>query len=135
MSLSTIPFALAVDDHPVILESMCAILDEAGFRCYKACDGDAAIGLLGISGVSITLLFSDVEMPGSIDGFTLARHVADHYPWIEIVIASGTLTPKDGDLPAKAIFIAKPFCAEMVHDHLRQMLPDGKKPEPLREAA
>lgn len=135
MTTSTIPFALAVDEDPLILCDIQNILEDAGFRCYEADDGDVAVVLLGKHADSVTLLFSDVEMPGSIDGFELARHVAEHWPWIEIVIASGNIRPNPGDMPEKATFIAKPFPAQMVRDHLRRNLPDDKKPEPLRQAA
>lgn len=117
MTTSTIPFALAVDDDPLILCDIQNILEDAGFRCYEADDGDAAVVLLGKHADSVTLLFSDVEMPGSIDGFELARHVAEHWPWIEIVIASGNIRPNPGDMPEKATFIAKPFPAQMVRRH------------------
>lgn len=135
MSKSTVPFALAVDDDPFILMEICNILQDAGFRCHSADDGDAAKELLPLFAESITLLFSDVEMPGGTNGFELARHVAENYPWIEIVIASGRMKPSDTDMPAKATFLAKPFSAQLVHDHLREILPDGKKPEPLKTAA
>lgn len=135
MSTSITPSALAVDDDPLILFDIQNILEDAGFRCHDADDGDAAIVLLGKHADSVTLLFSDVEMPGSIDGFALARHVAEHWPWIEIVITSGNIRPNSGDMPEKATFIAKPFSAQMVRDHLRRTLPDDKKPEPLRQPA
>lgn len=83
---------------------------------------------------NIILLFSDVEMPGGTNGFALARHVAKHWPHIEIVIASGRIKPEAGDMPEKATFIGKPFSKAMVHDHLRKTLPDRKKPEPLKVA-
>lgn len=54
------------------------------------------------------MLLTDVEMPGALDGFALAGHVAEHWPHIEIVVSSGRLKPKDGDLPSKAVFIMKP---------------------------
>ena len=84
---------------------------------------------------TITLLFSDVDMPGGTNGFALARHVAENYPWIEIVIGSGRVRPETGDLPEKATFLSKPFNAQMIHGHLRETLPDGKLPEPLKNAA
>ena len=65
----------------------------------------------------VTLLFSDVEMPGDTDGFALAHYVAEHWPWIEIVIASGNVKPGPGDMPDKATFIGKPFNDRMVHRH------------------
>jgi DNA-binding NtrC family response regulator len=80
------------------------------------------------------LLFSDVDMPGDTNGFALAHHVAENYPWIEIVIGSGHLRPRAGDLPEKATFVSKPFNPRMIHGHLRQSLPDDKLPEPLKKA-
>jgi DNA-binding NtrC family response regulator len=134
MTISTIPYALIVDDDPIILMDLDGILTDAGFRCYEAGHGDAAMALLPQYAENIVLLFSDVEMPGATDGFALARHVAETYPWIEIVIASGRIRPTPGDMPAGATFLSKPFSPHMVHEHLRNTLPDGKKPEPLKRA-
>lgn len=134
MSQSTVPFAMIVDDDPIILMDLDGILTDAGFRCYEADNGDAAVVMLPEYAANITLLFSDVEMPGDTNGFALARHVADNYPWIEIVIASGRIKPEPGDMPDRATFLGKPFTAQMVHSHLRETLPDGKKPEPLLRA-
>ena len=134
MTTSTVPYALAVDDDPLILMDVTTILEDAGFRTYEADDGDAAIAMLPEYAHTITLLFSDVDMPGDTNGFTLAHHVAENYPWIEIVIGSGHLQPKEGDLPEKATFVSKPFNAQMIHGHLRETLPDGKLPDPLKTA-
>lgn len=134
MTLSTAPYALAVDDDPLLLMSTCDILEDAGFRCHSADHGDAAKAMLPEHAENITLLFSDVEMPGDTNGFALARHVDEHWPWIEIVIASGRIKPEPGEMPEKATFIGKPFSAAIVHEHLRAKLPDGKKPEPLKTA-
>lgn len=134
MTVSTDPYALIVDDDPIILMDLDDILSDAGFRCVEAPHGDAAMALLPDRAENVTLLFSDVEMPGGTDGFALARHVSSTYPWIEIVIASGRIRPEPGDMPKNATFLGKPFSARMVHDHLRAILPDGKKPEPLKKA-
>jgi len=134
MTTSTVPYALAVDDDPFILMDVTAILEDAGFRTYEADNGDAAIAMLPEYAHTITLLFSDVDMPGHTNGFALANHVAENYPWIEIVIGSGHLQPKEGDMPEKATFVSKPFNAQMIHGHLRETLPDGKLPEPLKNA-
>lgn len=135
MTQSTEPYALVVDDDPIILMDACGILEDAGFRFFEAHNGDEAKALLAESAESVILLFSDVEMPGDTDGFALARYVTEHWPWIEIVIASGRIRPGPDELPAKATFISKPFNHDMVHNHLRKTLPDGKKPEPLKNAA
>ena len=134
MEVSTTPYALVVDDDALILMDACDILEQAGFRFYEASCGDEAKTLLAAHAQNVTLLFSDVEMPGDIDGFALARHVAECWPWIEIVIASGNVEPGAADMPDKATFIRKPFNSRMVHDHLRETLPDQKKPEQLKRA-
>ena len=134
MAVSTVPFAVVVDDDTLILMNASDILSDAGFRTLEASNGDQAMEIIEDKGESIVLLFTDVEMPGQTDGFALARHVAQHWPDIEIVVASGRVKPDPGDMPVKATFLSKPFNAEAIHEHLRQTLPDGKKPEPLKHA-
>ena len=134
MTASTVPFALVVDDDPMILMDTTAILEDAGFRVHEAMDGDEAKGVLSQHSESIVLLFSDVDMPGSTNGFDLARHVDDHWPHIEIVIASGHVLPKDGDMPERATFLSKPFNRRTIYEHLARILPDEKKPKPLTKA-
>lgn len=134
MVLSTVPFALVVDDDPLILMDTTAILEDAGFRVHEAMDGEEAKAILSKHAQSIVLLFSDVDMPGPTNGFSLARHARDNWPHIEIVIASGHVLPSAGDMPDKATFISKPFSKRVVHQHLAKMLPNDKKPEPLAKA-
>lgn len=134
MTLSTVPYAIVVEDDPIIMMETSYILEEAGFRIYEAYDGDEAVRMLDAKWESTILLFSDVDMPGSMNGFALARYVAERWPLIEIVIASGHQSPKKGDMPAKATFVTKPFNQRMIHEHLQEILPDDKKPEPLKTA-
>ena len=124
--------ALVVDDDDILRMDVIEILEQAGFHTLEAETGDQAILVLEQHHLDVTLLFSDVEMPGSRNGFALAREVAVKWPYIAIVIASGRLKPAEGDLPEGAHFIGKPFSAETVHGHLQEILPDGGKPEPLR---
>ena len=98
------------------------MLEEAGFKPLEAADADAALALLEQFHGSVQVLFTDVQMPGSRDGFSLARHIAAVWPHIGIVVASGQMRPRDDDLPSGAVFIAKPFSVEVVHDHLRKIL-------------
>lgn len=135
MVTAKIPYALVVEDDVLILMHICDILEEAGFRFYEASTAAGAIALLEGLAENVVLLFSDVELEGGADGFELAHYAEVHWPWIEIVIASGHIQPKPGDMPDKATFIRKPFNSHMVHDHLQATLPDGKKPELLKRRA
>ena len=57
MSMSTVPYALVVDDDPIILIDVCNILEEVGFRFYEASNGVAAKELLEHHADKVTLLF------------------------------------------------------------------------------
>lgn len=68
----------------------------------------------------------------SLNGFAVAREAARRWAHIVIVVASGQVQPGPGDMPDGARSIGEPFTADMVHDHLGEILPDGREPEPLR---
>lgn len=111
------------------------ILEDAGFPASEAVDVEQALHILEKHGSMIDLLFTDAQMPPSErDGFELARECAQGWPNIHILVASGVVRPAPDDLPEGAIFINKPFSAQIVHDRLKEMLPETKHPEPLRKS-
>lgn len=116
--MSDTPHALVVDDDFVIRMDAIDILEQAGFHVLDAEHGDAAFDLLKVRHPEVVLLFTDVQMPGELDGFALARCVATSWPHISIVVASGHVKPEPGSMPDKARFIGKPFNATLVHTHL-----------------
>jgi CheY-like chemotaxis protein len=122
------PYALVVDDVALIRLDVVDILENAGFRTFEASAVDAAIDALGKHADDIQLLFSDVQMPGSNDGFHLSRVCNERWPHVAILIASGRLTPSPGELPEAACFIGKPFSPDVVYDRLQKLLPDGACP-------
>jgi len=126
------PCALVVDDDGMIRMDAVDILEEAGFTTFEAASGDKALILLEAHHACLSLLFTDVQMPGEHDGFALARKVSVAYPHISIVVASGRIEPGPADMPVGACFIGKPFSAQIVHRHLHEVLPDEQKPDPLR---
>ncbi|WP_313898979.1 response regulator [Methylobacterium sp. J-059] len=126
------PYALVADDDFLIRMDAETILEDAGFHALSAENGVEALRLLELHAPSIVLLFTDVEMPGGPDGFELARTTSRRWPDISIVVASGGVKPGPDDLPEGAVFLGKPFSAEIVHRHLDKILPDGRKPEPLK---
>ncbi|MGI3904179.1 MAG: response regulator [Janthinobacterium lividum] len=129
------PYALVVDDDFLIRMEAMDILEQAGFQVLDAEDAATALELLKTRHPEISLLFTDVQMPGELDGFALARRVAASWPHISIVVASGHVKPGPGMMPDKARFVGKPFSAAVVHAHLQEILPGSKKPEPLRHSA
>ena len=79
---------LVVEDEPITRMDVVGQLEEAGFRVFEAPDADRAIKILE-SNSAIRILFTDVDMPGSMDGLKLAAAVRDRWPPIQIVVASG----------------------------------------------
>ncbi|TNC08816.1 response regulator [Methylobacterium terricola] len=121
-----------VDDDPLIRMNAAEMLADAGFQTLEASHVEEALGVLGQHHPAIVVLFTDVQMPGAQDGFALARHTAKHWPHISIVVASGRARPGPDDMPKGARFVGKPFSAEVVFHHLKEVVPDEHKPEPLR---
>ncbi|MDE4909232.1 response regulator [Methylobacterium sp. 092160098-2] len=132
-SSNAAPCALVVDDDGMVRMAAIDILEDAGFATFAAASGDTALLVLEEHHACIVLLFTDVQMPGVHDGFALARKVASAYPHVSIVVASGQAKPGPNDLPDGARFIGKPFSVDIVNHHLREVLPDEQKPEPLRD--
>ena len=131
MSEGQPPYAVVVDDDHSILTHALDILEQAGFRTLMALNAEEAILALEQHADEVTLLFTDVEMPGGMNGFKLAQTVAARWPDIGVLVASGNCQPREGDMPDGAIFVGKPFSAEVVHGRVHELLPDGKKPDML----
>jgi CheY-like chemotaxis protein len=116
------PIAVVVDDEPLILMGTSEMISEAGYTVVEATSADEAYSFLK-QHHSVQLVFTDVQMPGKLDGFDLARKVADNWPQICIIVASGASTPREGDLPANVEFLSKPFSKQTVEDVLRERCP------------
>jgi CheY-like chemotaxis protein len=101
---------LIVEDE--VLIRMCAVdlAEEAGYTVLEAGDVDVAMAVLAEHG-DISLLFTDVNLPGKRDGLDLARHVEAEWPRIRLVIASGKPIPESAGLSAKARYLPKPYGA------------------------
>lgn len=129
--LSHAPFALVVEAHKLVRLDTVTILEEAGFRVLDVPSSEDAIRLLDVHGRELALLFTAVHLEGRHDGFALARMAASDHANLSIVVTSGLQTPGPGDLPDTACFIPKPFSTEIVHEHLRRIIPIERKPASL----
>lgn len=99
---------LVVEDEPLIRLSLVDSLEDAGFVTLEADNAAQAVALLSRN-PDVLVVFTDVRMPGEMDGFALSRHVAEHYPDIAIVICTGDERPANDVVPSKALFINKPY--------------------------
>jgi two-component system, response regulator PdtaR len=102
---------LIVEDEALIREFVAEELEEAGYTVVIANDADQAISILEAR-QDIHLVFTDVDMPGSMDGLKLAAAVRDRWPPVHIIITTGKVRPLQ--IPAHALFIPKPYLGKNV---------------------
>ena len=112
---------LVVEDEALLRMHAVDIVEEAGFTALEARNADEAIAILE-SRSDITLLFTDIHMPGSMDGLKLAHAVRDRWPPIKIVIVSGHIELQANDMPHDSRFYGKPFRADQMIKDLRALV-------------
>src|ERR1700753_1542408 len=100
------------------------IVEDAGFNPVEAVNADQAISILE-SRSDISLLFTDIQMPGSIDGLKLAHAVHDRWPSIKIILVSGEVKPSDEERPAESRFFGKPLGVDQMITELQEMVGAG----------
>lgn len=112
---------LVVEDESLVRLMATDILMDAGYRVFEACDAHDALAILE-GGKDIGVLFTDIEMPG-MTGLALAGTVRTRWPAVAVLVTSGRVRPSEGELPAGASFLAKPYLPEELVNMLRAMLP------------
>ena len=100
------------------------IVEDAGFTAVEAVNADEALSILE-SRSDISLLFSDIQMPGSMDGLKLAHAVHDRWPSIKIILVSGQIQLSDADKPADSRFFGKPLEVGQMVAELQEMVGTG----------
>src|SRR6202034_1391624 len=111
---------LVVEDEMVLRMRAVDIVEDAGFTPVEAVNADEAIAILE-SRSDISLLFTDIQMPGSMDGLKLAHAVHDRWPSIKIILVSGRVQPSDAERPADSRFFGKPLGVEQMTAELQAM--------------
>lgn len=99
---------LIVEDDAMISMWVEDALIDAGYSVAVTSDADKAIAYLE-NDDDIDLVFTDIDMPGSMDGLRLAAVIRDRWPPVNLIIASGKHRPAKSDMPDHAIFLPKPY--------------------------
>lgn len=116
---------LAEDEALVRMFAADVLADEGGFKVVEAFNADEALRLLQARN-DVRVLFTDVDMPGSLNGFALAHLVAMRWPDIRIIVTSGHAHPGRGDMPVNAEFLAKPYSPSTLLKLVSKMLGRGR---------
>ncbi|MEJ7777543.1 MAG: response regulator [Sphingomicrobium sp.] len=113
--------ALVVEDEPMTRMVAVDAISEVGVKVYEASDAGEALQLLG-EHPQVSLLFTDIELPGGMDGRALAEEVHSMRPDVELIVTSGTNHLSDSDLPDSGTFLSKPYQTEHLQNVVKKKL-------------
>ena len=115
------PLVLVVEDDAFVRAVAVDALEDEGFEIIEAPSADYAAIVLG-NREDISLVFTDVAMPGTMDGFDLARAILAMYPHIPVLIASGALPKGITEVMPGTRFLPKPYRMTHVVQVIREMM-------------
>ena len=115
------PTVLVVEDEALIRDLISEELVESGFDVLQVGDANQAIAVLEAR-QDIHLVFTDIDMPGSMDGLKLAAFVRDRWPPIRIIVTSGKRMVEVTDLPDGSMFFAKPYGLDAVTAAMHELV-------------
>ena len=111
---------LVVEDESLLRMDIADEFAEAGFTVLDAATADDALAAVE-NGAPVDLIFSDIRMPGSIDGVELRRVIRSRFKWIPVVLTSANPPRLDDDL----VFIPKPYLPRVALQVIQQVLAHG----------
>ncbi len=112
---------LVVDDEAILRLIASDILEDSGFQVLEAEDATTALKVLA-EHPNVRVLFTDINMPGALDGLDLARETHARWPAIKLVVTSGRPRPPANDIPDSGRFVAKPYSPDRLVGEIRKAL-------------
>jgi CheY-like chemotaxis protein len=119
--MATQPVILVVEDDPIIRMGALKLVADAGFEALEADNADEAISILEARS-DIHLVFTDVGMPGTMDGIKLAHYIRHRWPLVKLIVASGRAILDESHLPTGARFFPKPYSDSTIVGAMMGML-------------
>jgi len=119
---SSVPaVVLIVEDEMLLRMRAVDMVEDAGYTSVEAVGADQAVAILE-SRSDIALIFTDIQMPGSMDGLGLAHSVHKRWPPIKIILVSGQLKLSESDIPPNSRFFGKPLQANQMIAEMQDMI-------------
>ena len=114
---------LLVEDEVLIRIPIAQYLRDCGYKVIEAVNADEAITVLLHKETVVDIVFSDIEMPGAVDGFGLAKWIREHRPGLDVLLA-GTVprTVENAQQLCEQGSVPKPYDAQIVHNHIKRLL-------------
>jgi CheY-like chemotaxis protein len=99
---------LVVEDEALVRVCTAALLEDAGCQVIEAGDAEEALRAFEAND-QVTTLFTDINMPGPINGLSLAHRIFRMRPRVQLILTSGRGSPSDDEMPAGGHFLPKPY--------------------------
>ena len=110
------------EDDCIIRMLVVDLLLDAGFKVIEALHAKDALDILEVQFQDIHMLFTDIHMPGQMNGLALAHHVKNHWPKIALLVTSGGHWPRRTDLPEGSRFLLKPYNFRQLINHIQNLI-------------
>ncbi len=111
---------LVVEDEPLVLDMISQELTDQGFAVLEADTAEAALSIIQ-SGQSVDVLFTDIRLPGEMDGWRLAATVRESMPQLPIIYATGYTVERSAQVPG-SVFMKKPYRPSAIADTIRTLV-------------
>ena len=114
---------LLVEDEVLVRMPIAQYLRDCGYQVIEAVNAEEAMTVLLHEETVVDVVFSDIEMPGAVDGFGLAKWIREHRPGLDVLLA-GTInrTVENAKQLCAEGSVPKPYDAEIVHNHIKRLL-------------
>lgn len=116
-----IAVVLVVEDSAIIRMGAVDLVLSAGYEALEARDADEAIRILE-SRSDIDLVFTDVQMPGTMDGIKLCHYIRERWPPVKLIVASGATILEESNLPMGSRLFSKPYDDHTITDAMARLL-------------
>lgn len=117
---------LVVEDSAIIRMAAIELVVSTGYEALEASDADEAIRILE-SRNDIDLVFTDIQMPGTMDGIKLCQHIRNRWPPIRLIVASGAAILEESSLPAGSTFFSKPYDENAIAHAMAALIASGSE--------
>ncbi|MDQ2736767.1 MAG: response regulator [Pseudomonadota bacterium] len=112
---------VVAEDEALLRMATAEVLRDEGFEVMEAEHAEDALRILQAKAAVVHVLFTDIHMPGTMDGLALAHHTAGRWPWVALLITSGRARLDSAVLPSKSRFLTKPYSHHRVVTHIREL--------------
>lgn len=120
---------LVVEDSTIIRMGAIDLVLAAGYEALHARDADEAIAILETRD-DIDLVFTDIQMPGTMDGIKLSHYIRDRWPPVKLIVASGVAILEESSLPAGSSFFSKPYDDHTITQAMARLLSSDTSIDP-----